>query len=186
MADEKKSTEETKLEKTEQGEQKTEQKSSEENPAEPTQREQPKTDEKPTDEKQADENGEGADEPPKQEEKPTDLPTEEAEPPKLSAEDELKAENFQLKTQIEAMKIGFSPDVIEDAVVLAENIVKRGGSDITAALNAVAKKYPDWKADSKNGKSKGGFKVGAGTSGSKPTSNEKLNKAFGIKKVRKD
>lgn len=176
MADEKKPTEE------EQKPEKAEQKLSKENPAEPTQQEQPKTDEKSTDEKQADENGEGADEPPKQEEKPTELPAEEAEPPKLSAEDELKAENFRLKTQLEAMKIGFSSDVIEDAVVLAENIVKKDGSDISAALQAVAKKYPDWKADSKDSKSKGGFKVGADTSKQSSASDEKVRQAFGLKK----
>lgn len=143
----------------------------------------PKDEEKPTDEKQTDENGEGAkseDKPednaePEQEETPP-----EAEPPKLSAEEELKSENLRLKTQLEAMKIGFNPNVIEDAVVLAENIVKRDGSDIATALQAVAKKYPDWKSDGKDSK-KGGFKIGA-DSGSKSTSDEKLNEAFGIKK----
>lgn len=143
------------------------------------------TDEKQTDEKQTDENGEGA----KSEDKPEDnaepeqeqeeTPPE-AEPPKLSAEEELKSENLRLKTQLEAMKIGFNPNVIEDAVVLAENIVKRDGSDIATALQAVAKKYPDWKSDGKDSK-KGGFKIGA-DSGSKSTSDEKLNEAFGIKK----
>lgn len=143
---------------------------------EPPKEEEKKPEDKPTDEKQADENGEGADEPPKQEEKPQ-------EPPKLSAEDELKSENLRLKTQLEAMKIGFNADVLEDAVVLAENIVKRDGSGISAALQAVAKKYPDWKADGKNGKSKGGFRVGADSSGGKmATSDEKLRQAFGIKK----
>lgn len=141
--------------------------------------------EKPTDEKQADENGEGA----KSEDKPEDNAepeqeqeetSPEAEPPELSAEEELKSENLRLKTQLEAMKIGFNPNVIEDAVVLAENIVKRDGLDIATALQAVAKKYPDWKSDGKDSK-KGGFKIGA-DSGSKSTSDEKLNEAFGIKK----
>lgn len=180
MADEKNPIEETKPaeekpKQTEQAEPKEEEKPSSEPPK--------SEEEKPTDEKQADENGEGADESATQAEEPQEPETaKEPALPEMTREQELEAENFKLKTQIEAMKIGFSPDVIEDAVVLAENIVKRDGSDITAALNAVAKKYPDWKADSKNGKSKGGFKVGADTSGSKSTSNEKLNKAFGIKK----
>lgn len=148
-----------------------------------------KADEKPQDEQKDKPEADAKDEE-KPQEKPSESVTQDEKGgesdkpalPEMTREQELEAENFKLKTQIEAMKIGFSPDVIEDAVVLAENIVKRDGSDITAALNAVAKKYPDWKADSKNDKSKGGFKVGADTSGSKSTSNEKLNKAFGIKK----
>ena len=72
----------------------------------------------------------------------------------------LKEENLRLKTQLEAMKIGFSADVIDDVVVLAENMAKRDNMDIAQALKAVAKKYPDWKADSKS-KQKGGFRVGA-------------------------
>ena len=81
------------------------------------------------------------------------------------------------------MKIGFVPDVIEDAVILAENIVKRDGSDISAALQAVAKKYPDWKADGKDkGKSKGGFKVGADSSGQTKANDEKIDRAFGLRK----
>ena len=104
-------------------------------------------------------------------------------PPVLSEEDRLKEENFRLKTQLEAMKLGFLPDTIEDAVVLAENIVKRDGGDIGKALQAVAKKYPDWKADTgKDGKSKGGFKVGADGNNTGSDSDERLSRAFGIKK----
>ncbi len=104
-------------------------------------------------------------------------------PPVLSEEDRLKEENFRLKTQLEAMKLGFLPDTIEDAVVLAENIVKRDGGDIGKALQAVAKKYPDWKSDvGKDGKSKGGFKVGADGNNTGSDSDERLSRAFGIKK----
>ena len=104
-------------------------------------------------------------------------------PPVLSEEDRLKEENFRLKTQLEAMKLGFLPDTIEDAVVLAENIIKRDGGDIGKALQAVAKKYPDWKSDvGKDGKSKGGFKVGADGNNTGSDSDERLSRAFGIKK----
>lgn len=140
------------------------------------------TAEKASDDKQADENGEGAES--NSEEKPE--PDEKVPPdvPELSETDKLKAENLTLKTQLEALKIGFKPDCIEDAVVLAENIVKRDDSDITDALQAVAKKYPDWKSDSKdNSKGKGGFKVGADTpKDEKNADDESLNKAFGIRK----
>lgn len=103
--------------------------------------------------------------------------------PELSEVDQLKAENFALKTQIEAIKIGFLPDVLEDAVALAENVVKRDGSDITTALQSIAKKYPDWKADSndKNSK-KGSFKLGADSNADKNKANQdKLDAAFGVK-----
>ena len=144
-----------------------------------------KSEEKASDDKQADENGEGAKADEKADEpKPEEKAEEQKNPdvPVLSEVDALKAENLTLKTQLEAMKIGFNPDCLEDAVVLAENIVKRDGTDISAALQAVAKKYPDWKADSKDGKSKGGFKVGADSSDKKKTDDDKLNNAFGIKK----
>jgi hypothetical protein len=102
--------------------------------------------------------------------------------PELSETDKLRAENLTLKTQLEAMKAGFSPDCMEDAVTLAEAIVKRDGTDITAALQAVAKKYPDWKTDSK-GNSKGGFKIGAdSTPDDKKPDSDRLSQAFGIKK----
>ena len=131
----------------------------------------------------------------KTDEKPEEKPTPETEqkpekaeevgdtPPVLSEEDRLKEENFRLKTQLEAMKLGFLPNTIEDAVVLAENIIKRDGGDIGKALQAVAKKYPDWKSDvGKDGKSKGGFKVGADGNNTGSDNDERLSRAFGIKK----
>ncbi len=142
------------------------------------------------DDKQADENSKGAEEPAADDPPPetsTESETEsEAAPPELSETDKLKEENFRLKTQLEAMKIGFMPNVIEDAVVLAENIVKRDDTDITKALQAVAKKYPDWKADGgKDSKSKGGIKVGADSSGQTASDDDKLRQAFGLKRKNK-
>lgn len=103
-------------------------------------------------------------------------------PPELSEEDKLREENFRLKTQLEAMKIGFTPDVLEDAVVLAENIVKRDGGEITAALEAVAKKYPDWKGGKSDGKAKSSIKIGADSSGKNTSDDNKIDRAFGLKK----
>lgn len=144
-----------------------------------------KTEEKTSDDKQADENGEGADVP--SEEKPEEKSEEDKTPeaPKLSETDELKAENLTLKTQLEAMKIGFAPDCMEDAVTLAEAIVKRDGTDISVALQAVAKKYPDWKSDSKESKSKSGFKVGADAPKEKSADDDRVSQAFGIKRKNK-
>lgn len=138
--------------------------------------------EKAPDDKQADENGEGAES--DSGEKPE--PDEKAPPDAsgMSETDRLKAENLTLKTQLEALKIGFKPECIEDAVVLAESIVKRDGSDITAALQTVAKKYPDWKSDGKDdSKGRGGFKVGADTPKDEKNANdESLDKAFGLRR----
>lgn len=151
-----------------------------------------KPEEKDSDD-QAEENGGGADKKPEDkesEEKPDDKAEEKSkapetpETPELSEVDQLKAENLTLKTQLEAMKIGFAPDCMEDAVTLAEAIVKRDGVEIQAALQSVAKKYPEWKSDGKekDKKSKGGFKVGADSSDNKNASDDMLDQAFGIKK----
>lgn len=88
--------------------------------------------EKASDDKQADESGEGAESDSEEKSEPEEkFPSD---VPELSENDKLKAENLTLKTQLEALKIGFKPDCIEDAVVLAENLVKRDGSDIASAL----------------------------------------------------
>lgn len=174
MAEEKKKPEEEEQKKSESPEAE----KSEEKKEEP-----PKSDaeEKAPDDKQADENGGGAES--KFEEKPEPEEKSPSDVPELSENDKLKAENLTLKTQLEALKIGFKPDCIEYAVVLAENLVKRDGSDIAAALQSIAKKYPDWKSDAKSDKSAGGFKVGA-DSGSKEKNpdSDRLSQAFGIKK----
>ena len=116
-------------------------------------------------------------------EKPENSSAESADkPPEFSEEDKLREENFRLKTQLEAMKIGFTPDVLEDAVVLAENIVKRDGTEITAALEAVAKKYPDWKGGKSDGKAKSSIKIGADASGKNTSDDNKIDRAFGLKK----
>lgn len=128
-------------------------------------KEEPKTDEKPadkadensadkeqpaSDDSQADENGEGADEPADKPEPAGDKP------------DEKDEEILRLKTQIAAMQLGVSAEAMEDAVALAESYVRNGSAkDISAALSAVVKKYPDMKG--KEGAA-GGFKVGAGSS----------------------
>lgn len=128
-------------------------------------KDEPKADEKPadkadensadkeqlaSDDSQADENGEGADEPADKPEPAGDKPDEKGE------------EILRLKTQIAAMQLGVSAEAMEDAVALAESYVRNGSAkDISAALSAVVKKYPDMKG--KEGAA-GGFKVGAGSS----------------------
>lgn len=121
--------------------------------------------------------------PPVQEEKPKESEppesTDESEsPPDTSRMEALEAENIRLKAQIEAYKMGFRSDTLEDAVILAENIAKRDGMEILEALQAVAEKYPDWK----NTENNSGFKVGAEPSEENKPDESRIDNAFGIRK----
>ncbi|MBQ8884731.1 MAG: hypothetical protein IJ031_09135 [Oscillospiraceae bacterium] len=183
MADEKKKPDVEEAPQDEKKSETSDQKPEEDKKEEPAKDE--KSEDKAPDDKKADENGEGAPADKKSEEKQEDKPEENKAPetPQLSEVETLKAENLTLKTKLEALSIGFAPDCLDDAVTLAEAIVKRDGTDISAALQAVAKKYPDWKSDAKDGKSKGGFKVGADSSEmDKKADDDRLSAAFGIKK----
>ena len=152
-----------------------------------------KTEQPAPDDKQADENGEGAAAQPEQAEPPTEkAPAEEkapeaetkAEPaPDPSAELEtLREENARLKAQLEAHKAGFRGEYIEDAVLIAEHGAKRDGTTIEEALQAVAKKYPEWKHTAGEG-GKSGFKVGAEPPKEENNAvDDKLDEAFGIRK----
>lgn len=94
----------------------------------------------------------------------------------------LRAENTRLKAQLEAHNAGFKPEYIEDAVLIAENAVSRDGITITEALQAVAKKYPEWKHTAGD-TGKSGFKVGAeAPKEDNAAENEQLDEAFGIRR----
>ncbi|MBR1724036.1 MAG: hypothetical protein IJ723_03335 [Ruminococcus sp.] len=140
------------------------------------------------DDGQADENGEGAAAEPEQaeqpaEETPAEEQTAEETAPDATAElEQLRAENARLKAQLEAHNAGFRGEYIEDAVLIAENAANRDGITITEALQAVAKKYPEWKHTADD-KGRNGFKVGAETPKEDDTAeDDKLNEAFGIRK----
>ena len=113
-----------------------------------------------------------------------DKPEKSEDKPKVEqAVDSKDEEILQLKTQIVAMQLGIGGEYVEDAVAMAESYVKSGkAADVNAALSAVVKKYPDMKAQGNGRKSQGGFKVGADTSEKPKADDEKLSKAFGIKK----
>ena len=156
----------------------------------------PKTEQPAPDDKQADENGEGADAQPEQaeqeapaEQTPAETkPEAEAETEAETAPDpaveleQLREENARLKAQLEAHKAGFKGEYIEDAVLIAEHGAKRDGTTIEEALQAVAKKYPEWKHTAGEG-GKSGFKVGAEPPKEDNTAvDDKLDEAFGIRK----
>ena len=153
----------------------------------------PKTEQPAPDDKQADEDGEGAAAQPEQAEPPTEeAPAEETASeteakaetaPDPSAElEQLREENVRLKAQLEAHKAGFKGEYIEDAVLIAEHGAKRDGTTIEEALQAVAKKYPEWKHTAGEG-GKSGFKVGAEPPKEDNAAvDDKLDEAFGIRK----
>ena len=94
----------------------------------------------------------------------------------------LRAENTRLKAQLEAHNAGFKPEYIEDAVLIAENAVSRDGITITEALQAVAKKYPEWKHTAGD-TGKTGFKVGAeAPKEDNAAEDASLDEAFGIRR----
>lgn len=158
--------------------------------AEEAEKPETETEQPAPDDKQADENGEGADVQPEQaEETPAEAkPEAEAETEAETAPDpaaeleQLREENARLKAQLEAHKAGFKGEYIEDAVLIAEHGAKRDGTTIEEALQAVAKKYPEWKHTAGEG-GKSGFKVGAEPPKEDNTAvDDKLDEAFGIRK----
>ena len=109
--------------------------------------------------------------------------------PETAPDIDYKAENEQLKAKIavleareEARNAGFRNEYVEDAVLIADNAAKRDGITIVEALQAVAKKYPEWKHTADD-KGKSGFKVGADTpKEDKTAEDESLDEAFGIRR----
>jgi hypothetical protein len=94
----------------------------------------------------------------------------------------LEAENAALKAREEARKAGFKNEYVEDAVIIAEYGAKRDGTTITEALQAVAKKFPEWKQTADD-KGKGGFKAGAGEPKENTAAEDaSLDEAFGIRR----
>lgn len=78
---------------------------------------------------------------------------------------QLRSELLEAKAQSAAVKLGFRPEVTDDAVYLAMRIANNESNgepdadDIKDALSEVLKKHPEWKNNSDNKNS--GFKVGA-------------------------
>lgn len=77
---------------------------------------------------------------------------------------QLRAELQEARAQSAAARLGFKPEVIEDAVYLAVRAANKNNDgdpddeDIKAELSAVLKKHPEWKTGEKQSS---GFRVGA-------------------------
>ena len=88
------------------------------------------------------------------------------------AQEPASDENAQLRTQLlnaqgrlAAYAAGVAPAMVDDAVTLAMAEAARAGtvteSYVTAAMDAVLKRHPEWKAEEGRKKTAGGFKLGA-------------------------
>lgn len=93
----------------------------------------------------------------------------------LKVQEELLA----AKGMVEAYKLGFNADTVEDAVYLAMREAQKSGEaateeSVVKALSEVAKRHPEWKSQT----TKPGFKVGADGK-QQQTDDEALASIFG-------
>ena len=89
------------------------------------------------------------------------------EPAQEPASDEsaaLRQQLLQARGQIAAYSAGVAPGMVDDAVTLAMAEAAKAGevteAALTKAMEAVLKRYPEWKAEDGRKKT-GGFKLGA-------------------------
>lgn len=133
----------------------------EEQPREQDPQEEPAED--PEEEKPGEEEKDPAQDP---EEQPQEEP---AKPPdqQPSAEEteQLRAQLLQAQGRLAAYGAGVNPAMVDDAVTLAMAEAAKAGAvteaSVTAAMEAVLKRHPEWKAEEGKKKTAGGFKIGA-------------------------
>lgn len=133
-------------------------------PAEEPREEQPQ--EQESQEEPAEEPGEEEEDPAEEpgEEQPQEEPAQEpAWQPESEEADQLRAQLLQAQGRLAAYGAGVIPAMVDDAVTLAMAEAARAGTvteaSVTAAMDAVLKRHPEWKAEQK--KTAGGFKLGA-------------------------
>ena len=108
-----------------------------------------------------------ADEEEQQEEQedPAEEPEEEsAQEPATDEAETLRNQLIQTRGELAAYRAGVAPAMIADAVTLAMAEAAQSGAvtdaSVAAAMEAVLKRHPEWKA-AEGSKQKGGFKIGA-------------------------
>lgn len=133
----------------------------------PAQEEQ--TQEQQSQEQEPEEQEDPEEEPGKEEEDPQEPPQQEQQPQEQPAADEetvqLRSQLLQAQGRLAAYGAGVIPAMVDDAVTLAMAEAARAGtvteSSVTAAMEAVLKRHPEWKAEEGKKKTAGGFKIGA-------------------------
>ena len=121
--------------------------------------EEPAQEENPEDQNPADE-----EEQQEEQEDPAEEPEEEpAQEPATNEAETLRNQLIQTRGELAAYRAGVAPAMIADAVTLAMAEAAQSGAvtdaSVSAAMEAVLKRHPEWKAA--GGKQKGGFKIGA-------------------------
>lgn len=115
-------------------------------------------------------NGEEQEEDHQEEDHQEEQPQEEQ--PSAPAQEPASDENAQLRSQLlnaqgrlAAYAAGVAPAMVDDAVTLAMAEAAKAGtvteSSVTAAMDAVLKRHPEWKVEEGKKKTAGGFKLGA-------------------------
>lgn len=121
------------------------------------QEQEPEEQEDPEEEESGEEEGDPQ-EPLQQEQQPQEQP---------SADEEtvqLRSQLLQAQGRLAAYGAGVIPAMADDAVTLAMAEAARTGTvteaTVTAAMEAVLKRHPEWKAEEGKKKTAGGFKIG--------------------------
>lgn len=149
-------------------------------PAEEQERESEQQEETPAQEEQTQEQQSQEQEPEEQEDPEEEEPVEGEEDPQaphqqeqqpqeqLSADEEtaqLRSQLLQAQGRLAAYGAGVIPAMVDDAVTLAMAEAARTGTvteaSVTAAMEAVLKRHPEWKAEEGKKRGAGGFKIGA-------------------------
>lgn len=132
----------------------------------PPQEEQPQ--EQEPEEQEAEEEPSGDDEQeedPQEEQSPEEQPGAPAQEPASDENAQLRAQLLNAQGRLAAYAAGVAPAMVDDAVTLAMAEAAKAGavteSSVTAAMDAVLKRHPEWKAEEGRKKTAGGFKLGA-------------------------
>lgn len=88
-----------------------------------------------------------------------------AQQPPANETEQLRSQLLQAQGRLAAYAAGVNPSMVDDAVTLAMAEAAKTGtvteSSVTAAMEAVLKRHPEWKAEDGKKKTAGGFKLGA-------------------------
>lgn len=146
----------------------------EQEPNVPTEQEEtpPQEDQPQEQEQEPEEQEEAEEENPEEEEEQEEQEEQEEEQPSPPAQESAADDTAVLRTQLlnaqgrlAAYAAGVASDMVDDAVTLAMAEASKTGevteSSVKAAMDAVLKRHPEWKAEEGKKRGAGGFKIGA-------------------------